>query len=174
MSATIEERADPADPLAVELDRLAGLDLAGLRRRWARVTGRSAPPRLAPALMRRVLAQRFQVAALGDLPRDTARRLERLARGEGDAIPLPPLRGTRPGTLLVREWQGELHRVMVLDEGFAWNGRTFASLSEVAVAITGTKWSGPRFFKLAGGGQDRRTREAKSLETRVDTPGAQP
>lgn len=73
--------------------------------------------------------------------------LDRLGRGEGD-VPPPEQRGTKPGTLLVREWNGELQRVMVLQEGFAWNGQTFDSLSKVAFAITGTKWNGPRFFGL--------------------------
>ena len=45
----------------------------------------------------------------------------------------------------MREWNGQ-HRVMVLDDGFAWNGSTYRSLSKVARAITGTRWSGPRFF----------------------------
>jgi DUF2924 family protein len=54
----------------------------------------------------------------------------------------------RPGTLLTREWDGHLQRVMVLADGFSWNGKTYASLSMVALAMTGTRWSGPRFFGL--------------------------
>ena len=54
----------------------------------------------------------------------------------------------RPGTLLTREWDGHLQRVMVLADGFSWNGKTYASLSMVAFAMTGTRWSGPRFFGL--------------------------
>ena len=73
-------------------------------------------------------------------------------------IPLPELRGTKPGTLLVREWEGSLQRVMVLEQGFAWNGSTYDSLSQVARAITGTNWNGPRFFGLrAGNGKGART-----------------
>jgi hypothetical protein len=53
-----------------------------------------------------------------------------------------------PGTVLVREWDRQSHRVMVLADGFAWNGQTFDSLTKVAFAITGTKWNGPRFFGL--------------------------
>ena len=66
-----------------------------------------------------------------------------------------------PGTLLVREWEGTLQRVMVLETGFAWNGTTYASLSAVARAITGTSWNGPRFFGLREKGrqaQDARKR----------------
>ena len=54
----------------------------------------------------------------------------------------------RPGTLLTREWDGHLRHVMVLADGFSWNGKTYASLSKVAFAITGSRWNGPRFFGL--------------------------
>jgi Protein of unknown function (DUF2924) len=54
----------------------------------------------------------------------------------------------RPGTVLGREWNGQMQRVVVLADGFAWNGKTYPSLSKVAVAITGTRWSGPKFFGL--------------------------
>ena len=56
----------------------------------------------------------------------------------------------KPGAILTREWNGRDHRVMVVNEGFAWNGETYDSLSDVAFAITGTKWNGPRFFGLRG------------------------
>ena len=149
------------DRLQADLARLAAMDLAGLRRRWRTLFGRSAPEGLPRALLQRMLAYRVQADALGDLDRDTARALERLGRGEGD-LPLPETRGTKPGTLLVREWEGTLHRVMVLEEGYAWNGQSFESLSKVARAITGTNWNGPRFFGLrqkenVSGSQDRRT-----------------
>src|SRR5712672_265652 len=65
-----------------------------------------------------------------------------------------------PGTVLVREWDRQSHRVMVMADGFAWNGQTYDSLSKVAFAITGTKWSGPRFFGLRDKG-DRSTMEAR-------------
>ena len=63
----------------------------------------------------------------------------------------------RPGTLLTREWDGHLQRVMVLADGFAWNGKTYRSLSKVAFAITGSRWNGPRFFGL----RDRPSSEAR-------------
>ncbi len=141
-----------SDRLEADLDRLASLDLSGLRRRWRMVVGRAAPDHLPRALLHRMLAYRIQAQALGDLDRGTARMLDRLAKGEGEVIPMPELRGTKPGTLLVREWEGTLHRVMVLETGFAWNGHTYDSLSKVARAITGTNWNGPRFFGL----RDRR------------------
>ena len=137
------------DRLAAELGRLAGMDLPALAARWRRAFGRAAPPGLSRALLHRALAYRIQADVLGGLDRETARALDRLrpGAGTGEVILLPQPR-TRPGTLLCREWQGAMHSVMVLEEGFAWNGLTFGSLSEVALAITGTKWNGPRFFGL--------------------------
>ena len=68
--------------------------------------------------------------------------------GRAEAVPLPVQPSLKPGTLLVREWKGELQQVVILDTGFAWNGTTYDSLSKVAHAITGTNWNGPRFFGL--------------------------
>ena len=65
-----------------------------------------------------------------------------------------------PGTVLVREWDRQSQRVMVMADGFAWNGQTYDSLSKVAFAITGTKWNGPRFFGLRDK-QDRLAMEAR-------------
>ena len=59
-----------------------------------------------------------------------------------------PIVGPRPGSMLTREWNGVTHRVIVLEEGFTWNGKKYDSLSDIAFRITGTRWSGPRFFGL--------------------------
>lgn len=147
MRVPADPRPASGDRLRAELDRLAGLDAAGLAARWRRVFGRAPPPGLSRALLHRALAYRIQADALGDLDRETMRALDRMAGEGGEVIPLPDRRATS-GTLLVREWGGAMHSVTVLEEGFAWNGRTFASLSEVAGAITGTRWNGPRFFGL--------------------------
>jgi hypothetical protein len=148
-----------SDRLRAELERIAGMDLPALAARWRRVFGRAAPPGLSRALLQRGLAYRVQADALGDLDRETLKALGRMGQG-GEVIPLPETR-TRPGTLLVREWQGAIHSVMVLDEGYAWNGQTYESLSKVAHAITGTRWNGPRFFGLrqkdVSGSRDART-----------------
>ena len=137
-----------ADGLGAEIGGLRDLDLAILRRRWRVVFGKKAPEHLPRSLLVRVLAYRIQARALGDLDRETVRLLDRLAK-EKDAPATFPERATiKPGTLLVREWEGTLQRVMVLEEGFAWNGATYRSLSELARAITGTNWNGPRFFGL--------------------------
>ena len=135
--------------IETEIAPLRDLDLAGLRARWRTSFGRQAPAHLPRHLLLRLLAYRIQADVLGDLDAATARVLDRLAgRGSGDTRPIANDVGLRPGTLLVREWDGASHRVMVLDEGFAWNGGSYKSLSEVARAITGTRWNGPRFFGL--------------------------
>jgi hypothetical protein len=129
-------RAPAAARLSGELDRLGAMNAASLRRRWRMVFGRGAPE-LLRTLLQRALAYRIQADAMGDLDRDTIRMLDRLAREgrDGTVIPLPELRSTKPGTLLVREWEGTLQRVMVLKQGFAWNGQTYDSLSRTKRAL---------------------------------------
>ena len=103
-------------------------------------------------LLLRIVAYRLQADVHGHLDPVTLRSLDRLARAGSDkSAPLPDACSVRPGTLLVREWDGVLHRVMALDQGFAWNGTSYRSLSQVARAITGTRWNGPRFFGLREG-----------------------
>lgn len=140
--------ASTPDRLAEDLDLIAASELAALRRRWRIAVQGPAPENLSRSLLQRIIAYRLQANALGDLDRETARALNRLARDAGAAIPIPARPGTKPGTLLVREWNGALQRVMVLEKGFAWNGQTFDSLSRVARAITATNWNGPRRFGL--------------------------
>jgi len=84
--------------------------------------------------------------------RRTASILAKVAQG-GPVPSINDVGQLKPGTLLVREWQGRLHRVMVLADGFSWNGKTLGSLSEVARAITGTRWNGWLFFGLKNRGK---------------------
>jgi hypothetical protein len=114
--------------------------------------GGKAPTHLSRHLLFRLLAYRLQAEHLGDLDPGSKRLLDRsdspedASRRAGNAV--RATKSLRPGTVLGREWNGEMHRVAVLAEGFAWNGTTYPSLSKVAFAITGTRWNGPRFFGL--------------------------
>jgi hypothetical protein len=149
---------DPAVPDRASLDneiaRLRGLDVAELRARWHTVFRRRAPSHLPRHLLFRILAYRLQADRLGDLGADIRRLLERIGSGSPDGINRlladlnRPRTELRPGTLLTREWEGNLQQVMVLADGFSWNGKTYLSLSKVAFAMTGTHWSGPKFFGL--------------------------
>ena len=140
------------DTLDVEIARLRDLDIAALRGRWHTVSGRRPPPHLPRHLLFRILAYRLQVDRLGDLDDASRRLLDRSGSpekaGQNAANLVPRIANVRPGTSLSREWNGHMQRVTVLAEGFAWNGKTYPSLSQVAFAITGTRWNGPRFFGL--------------------------
>jgi hypothetical protein len=136
---------------------LEGLDLHGLRRQWRDHSGGEAPAHLSRWLLMKVLAYRLQVDAFGDLDK-SIRRILHSGKEDNVGAPfdrrLPQTRqglDLRAGALLVREWNGRLERVMILEEGFAWNGPTFGSLSQIAKAMTGTNWNGHRFFGLRQG-----------------------
>ncbi len=138
-----------------EIAHLRGLDLSGLRARWRSVFGGSAALHLPRHLLFAIIAYRLQADRFGDLDHDTRQVLDRTGDEESDMATSARLksfdqkrRALTPGTVLVREWDGKPHRVMVMAKGFAWNGATYDSLSKVALAITGTKWNGPRFFGL--------------------------
>jgi Protein of unknown function (DUF2924) len=138
-----------------EIVHLRGLDLKGLRARWQSVMQRPAPVHLPRHLLFAIIAYRIQADRLGDLDHETRQLLDRTgAKESGTAMSARLVcfdqkrTELTPGTVLVREWDRQSQRVMVMSDGFAWNGRTYDSLSKVAFAITGTNWNGPRFFGL--------------------------
>jgi hypothetical protein len=152
-------------PLDDEIAHLRDLDLYGLRARWKSIFRQQPPSHLPRHLLFSVLAYRLQADELGDLDPATTRLLRQIAAGGGSQEASCRMeefgrRRTKlkPGTILMREWNAQAYRVMVVDEGFAWNGKTYDSLSKVAFAITGTNWNGPRFFGL----RDKVALEAKS------------
>ena len=131
--------------LDTELAALATMSSAQLREGWLSTFNEEAPD-LPPSLLRRVIAYRLQEEHLGGLPVQAQRMLDIVA---GGVTPLPdPEIRLKPGSRLLREWNGKLHTVMVDEDGFNFNGCRFASLSQVAREITGARWSGPRFFGL--------------------------
>ena len=146
----------PADTsVEDEIVHLRGLDLKGLSARWRSVLQRPAPDHLPRHLLFAIIAYRIQADRFGDLDHETRQLLGRSSAKESGAAMSARLVSfdqkrteLTPGTVLVREWDRQSQRVMVMSDGFAWNGRTYDSLSKVAFAITGTKWNGPRFFGL--------------------------
>ncbi len=133
---------DVADVLEAELAALARLSSAQLRRRWGALTG-TAVPKVSPGMLRLALAWELQAQVHGSLPGRTRQRLDQLERARSVT------HAARPGMRLVREWRGTVHVVVVgEDRVIRWNEREWSSLSEVARAITGTRWSGPAFFGL--------------------------
>jgi len=146
---TYREGADRA--LAEELAALPNMPLDHLKRRWRDFYGSSPPSRLGRALMIRAIAYRLQEQTFGGLRPVTRRQLARAAEELGAGrVPSVPPATIKPGTRLLREWQGVTHEVIVLEDAVQYRGETWASLSAVAREITGTRWSGPLFFGLKG------------------------
>lgn len=133
---------NPSDQLAKHLAAIADLPAAALREEWVQLTRRIVP-KVSPSVLRLAVAWEIQAKAHDGLSVATCQRLEQLARAKTLA------HGTQLGVRLERKWRGVLHIVTVdKDHGIRWNDREWSSLSEVARAITGTRWSGPAFFGL--------------------------
>ena len=133
-----------------QIEALRSLSTAQLRTEWQRVW-KELPPPLGHDLLRRGIAWKLQEKVHGGLPRAVTRELDRLARQLERGKPLGLERTAKPGTRLVRQWRGRTFHVAVMDDGYLFEDRRYASLSQIAQVITGTKWSGPRFFGLTGG-----------------------
>jgi len=160
MSALPSLPNKPAETaVEAELDRLPTTPIADLRKRYREVFRAEPPKAFGPDLLRRSIAHRIQEKAYGGLPREHQRLLDHLVRAAqakpNGRIELP--RRIKPGSELVRTWNRQSYRVVVMEKGFAWEGRTYSSLSEIAFEITGTKWNGPRFFGLrsSASGKDK-------------------
>ncbi|MBL8688954.1 MAG: DUF2924 domain-containing protein [Rhodospirillaceae bacterium] len=135
------------------LSRIERADLAELRALWIRELGEPLPACGNRLYLRLTLAWRVQVAADVRKSKRVTQRLDRLAEKQAvhsnlRGLPAPAM---PRGTELIREWQGTKHRVLIVSDGFIYQGDRYASLSVIARKITGTRWSGPRFFGLKGG-----------------------
>jgi Protein of unknown function (DUF2924) len=137
--------------LSVEIEGLSKANIQDLRERWKILSGRAPGDSISRSFLTRAVVYRLQEQAFGGLKPSTRRQLARVAEetAGGSSPNKPHSRKAQAGTILVREWQGNAHRVTVLDDGFAFNGKRYRSLSEVAREITGSRWSGPRFFGLS-------------------------
>ena len=140
--ATLEEK----------LSALATMSPAQLAAEWQRVL-KSPAPAMTPDLLRRGIAYRLQEQVHGGLKPSVIRELERIGGQSDRTAPVAVASmHIKPGTRLVRDWGGFTHHVLVDEQGFSYRDQRYSSLSEIASTITGTKWSGPRFFGLTGRG----------------------
>ena len=147
------------------LSRLPKLDLSELREEWRVLYKTDVSPHLSGELLIRALAYRIQEVALGGLRPELQRQLRQIAqelKQTGEAKRFRPQ--LKPGTRLMREWQGRTYEVVVLDDGFSWQGTRCNSLSSIARKITGTAWSGPLFFGL------KQTRSASRRSSQALVP----
>lgn len=166
MSGSDVGAGDPAaDAVSAEIARLNDLPIGDLRARWRTVFRRVPPPTLSRNLLFRTLAYRLQADRFGDLDAESRRILDSVKLdGPGDTLKGVMLGFQRPdyklqpGTVVSREWNGKMHRVTVTEDGFGWDGKSYKSLTQVACAITGTRWNGPRFF----GFRNKSAREAET------------
>jgi hypothetical protein len=133
---------------AEALNSLQHATIQNLRKHWQELFRRDPPRAFGPDLLRRSIAQRIQEQANGEASRHSQQELAQLLKASEQKWKIELPRRIKAGSVLVREWKSKTHRVTVLDEGFAWDGQTYPSLSEVAREITGTRWNGPRFFGL--------------------------
>ena len=140
----IQDSADRA-LVEAEVEQIRTLDIEALRKRWRIMFGANPPDGLTKDIIGRMIAYRIQEQAFGGLDRETTKMLDRLRGGEK---PVEPGRRLKPGTVLIREYRGERHTVTVAPDGFVWQEATYPNLTTIAKAITGTAWSGPRFFGL--------------------------
>ena len=139
-----------ADHVAQQLKKLAGMNAPALRALWNKTFGRPHPSWVQKDFLVRALAYHVQEKAYGGLAPAVRRQLLRYAKevqskGRIASLDIPKI---KPGTRLVRGWGGDTHVVTVIENGFEYRDKRFGSLSEIARAITGTRWSGPSFFGL--------------------------
>ena len=143
--------------LAGEIEALQDATSADLKHRWRALYGAEPPRRISRELLIRALAYRIQEQALGRVKPSTHRLLAKVAADASAhrSIQVTPEPTLKPGTVLLREWRGAQHQVIVREGGMVFQGKQYKSLSQVAYRITGAKWSGPRFFGLKASRQER-------------------
>ncbi|MEM8541527.1 MAG: DUF2924 domain-containing protein [Pseudomonadota bacterium] len=131
------------------IDQFEKLSRAELVEAWTKQF-KSAPPKgVKRGLLERAAGYRLQVKRRGGLRAETRKALLTIAAGQNTEMDALPKQKLAVGSRLMREWHGQTHYVDVTDDGFEWNEECYSSLSAIALAITGTKWSGPRFFGVA-------------------------
>jgi Protein of unknown function (DUF2924) len=141
--------------LETQLNQLPAMKTGDLRQLWRKLFGNPPHPKLRRELLIPILGYRLQEKALGGMRPSLLRRLQSISSelGTGKGRAASSSSGPRQGTRLVRQWQGKLHEIRVQESGFLYEGKTYHSLSAIARAITGTRWSGPAFFGLKKRGE---------------------
>ena len=142
----VQQHSHPS--LDWEICSLADLPVISLRARWRELFKVEPAARLSRDLLCRAIAHRLQESSQGGLSKKARRQITKHIKELADhgAISVPIRPDLKPGTKLIREWRGRTHQVEVLVDGFTWEGNCYRSLSQIAREITGTRWSGPRFF----------------------------
>ncbi len=156
---------------ASDVKDLAGLNTDVLRQQWSEFYGTAPVPRISRDVLIRGIAFRIQEEAHGGLGKSCRRQLHRMAEAlrAGGALPALQAQSFKLGTKLIREWKGKVHEVVITGDGYVWAGKRYRSLSQIARAITGTRWSGPRFFGLETEKQTATTLATKSYRTKAGT-----
>ncbi len=133
-------KVDQKEKVSILISEIETFDRGSCLKHWRETFRRSPPKYLSPQFMKRVLIWEMQNRALGGVSVETTRRLKQIAAGKA-------LHTTaKPGSQLVREWNGRTYQVEVVDGGYVMDGKSWRSLSAIAKHITGAHWSGPRFF----------------------------
>jgi hypothetical protein len=139
----------PQGAIDREIDALRDCNLDMLRARWREMFVIAPSPRISRDVLVRGIAFRMQEEVHGKLGKACLRQLDKLATDlAGGGTLKAPSPSFKPGTKLIREWKGKVHEVVIAGDTYIWGGKHYRSLSEIARAITGTRWSGPRFFGL--------------------------
>jgi hypothetical protein len=135
--------------LAAEIASLSKLGTDELRECWKAICGKAPSREIGRSFLTRAIAYYLRERVFGGLKPSTCRLLARnVEEGAPGTLSNRPSRMAQTGTILIREWKGNTHRVTMLDDGVSFNGKRYRSLSDVARKITGSRWSGPRFFGL--------------------------
>ena len=158
--------------MRARLDCLQDLEASALREGWRRLC-RSEPPRISRDLLLRAIAYRLQELELGGLPKWARQTLagpviNADSSDAGEPVLKPAEPPLKPGARLIREWHGRMHTVIVLDDGFEFEGKRYRSLTQIACEITGAHWSGPRFFGLANRKGQSAANEGQGVQIDAD------
>lgn len=154
------------DLVETELTRLSTMPIVELRKRYYEAFKQAPPVAFGPDLLRRSIAYHLQERVHGGLSAGIRNELLAVAKSAGLGVvgKLPIPRKIKSGSVLVREWKGAVHHVVVMDGGLLYAGKKYATLSEIAREITGTRWNGPRFFGLRP--RDSETADTKSAKAK--------